>query len=220
VQGYAYLKKRMQSEPIFLALDNVQDDYKSIEGAHIYLKGGYGVGSIVLVTARSLDVLMRLNLEENQCLEMPELEEDEARSLFLNYANLSFGNGVDEKLLKKCVQLCHLCKADGESKHYHPLALKVLGQQLGSNTKLWEVQLGKMDTIKHLANAEDAIFSIFKNSFESLKQKQKDVFMDLALIINTSSYFEWVWTKLEWLCMVHEESIEDMEEMVSLCPYI
>jgi hypothetical protein len=193
----------VRSEPVFLALDNVQDDYKSNQVAETYLKGGYGVGSTILITARSLDVLMRLNLEENQCLEMPELEEDEARSLFLNYSNLSFGNGVDEKLLRKCLQLCHLCKANGKSRHYHPLALKVLGQQLGPNTRLWEMQLNKIDTINQLANAEDAIFSIFKNNFESLKRKQNDVFMDLALIIG-NSYNEF-WTKLDWLCMVYEE---------------
>ena len=206
----------MRSEPIFLALDNVQDEYKSIEEAQKYLKGGYGIGSRILITTRSLDVLMRLNLEENQCLEMPELEEDEARSLFLDYSNLSFGNGVDDKLLRKCVQLCHLCKANGKSRHYHPLALKVLGQQLGPNSSLWEMQLNKIDKINQLANAEDAIFSILKNNFESLKQKQKDVFMDLALIYNDSNYE--AWTKLDWLCMVYEESIDDMKEMVSLCP--
>ena len=212
MQGYAYLKKRIQGELVFLALDNVPDDYNSIQTARKYLKGGYGDGSIILVTARSLDILMKLNLEENQCLEMPDLEEDEARSIFFKETGLLFENEIDEKLIRRCIQLCHFCKADGRRWHYHPLALKVLGQQLGSNIQMWEVQLNKIDSINQLEDVEDAIFYIMRSSFASLNQKLQLIFMDLALILN---YF--ALEKIEWLCIVHEESIEDMKDMVSIC---
>lgn len=163
------------------------------------------------MTARSLDILMKLNLEENQCLEMPDLEEDEARSIFLKETGLLFENEIDEKLIRRCIQLCHFCKADGRRWHYHPLALKVLGQQLGSNIQMWEVQLSKIDTINQLEDVEDAIFYIMRSSFASLNQKLQLIFMDLALILN---YF--ALEKIEWLCIVHEESIEDMKDMLEI----
>jgi hypothetical protein len=196
-------------------VDNVPDDYKSIQAARKYLKGGYGDGSIILVTARSINILMKLNLAENQCLEMPDLEEDEARSIFLNETSLLFENEVDDKLVRRCTQLCHFCKADGRRWHYHPLALKVLGQQLGSNIKMWEVQLSKIDTVNQLEDVENAIFHILRSSFASLNRKQQLIFMDLALFLNYFTHF--AWKKIEWLCMVHEESIEDMKDMVSVC---
>lgn len=83
LQGWVCLTKK----PKFLALDNVKDNLKSIEAAQRFLKACYGSGSVVFVTARSLDVLKKLNLDESQCLEIPELEEGEARSLFLHSAN-------------------------------------------------------------------------------------------------------------------------------------
>lgn len=87
LQSYAYLRKKLLAQPIFLALDNVQADHKSIQIAQTYLTAGFGPGTIVLVTARSPDLLnLKLNLDETNCLEMPELKEDEARSLFLNFA--------------------------------------------------------------------------------------------------------------------------------------
>ena len=96
----------------------MQDEYKTIQIARTYFQGGYGVGSVVLVIAHMLDVLMKLNLEEGQCMEMLELEEDEARSLLLKCMGLSCGNEVDEKLVKNWMELCHLDKGDGKKIRY------------------------------------------------------------------------------------------------------
>jgi hypothetical protein len=77
-------------------------------------------------------------------MEMPELLEDEAMSLFLYHAapGLHLRN-VDfaiEKLIRQFVQQCRFGKGKGLSHHYHPLALKVLGGQFGNNPGQW---LGK-----------------------------------------------------------------------------
>jgi hypothetical protein len=202
----------LRAQPTFLALDNVQDDYKSLEVAQTYFKASYGCGSVVLVTARSVDVLQKLNLDECQCLEMPELEENEARSLFLSCANLPSNHQVDEALLKDCIERCHFLKGDGKSRHHHPLALKVLGQQLGCNIKQWPAQLRNIDMFSHLNDSKHPIFSILRKSFDLLNCEHQMVFMDLALLKSRSESLY----KQDWLSMIHELPIEDVENMVSV----
>jgi hypothetical protein len=204
--------KKLHAQPTFLVLDNVQDEPKSLEVAETYFKASYGCGSVVLVTARSLDVLKKLNLDECQCLEMPELEENEARSLFLSCVNLPSDHQVDEALLKDCIERCHFLKGDGKSRHYHPLALQVLGQQLGRNIKQWPAQLRSIDMFSHLNDTKHPIFSILRKSFDSLNHEQRMLFMDLALNIpSDSGALGAGFNKLDWLSMVYELPVEDVE---------
>ncbi|KAG0554037.1 hypothetical protein KC19_12G058600 [Ceratodon purpureus] len=214
---YAYLKKQLCNQPIFLALDNVHDDFKALEVAQTYLKASYGSGSVVLVTARSLSVLEKLNLDATNCLEMPELEENEAETLFLSYADLPSRHEVDEKLLEDCIERCHFLKGDGRSRHYHPLALKVLGQQLGSNTTKWAAQLCNIDTFNQLKDKTNPVYSILRNSYDSLDRKHQMVFMDLALLV-TPEYdnYEVGVTRRDMLCVVHEASVEDVKDMLEV----
>ena len=214
VQVYAYLNKRLGTQRIFLALDNVQDNYNSLKVAQSFLRAQLGFGSVVLVSARTLDVLKMVNLNESQCMEMPELEEDEARSLFLEYTNVSAcGHDVDEALVKHCLRRCHFLKGDGENRHYHPLALKVLGEQFGWDSRLWEAQLMKIDTFNQLGDLEHPVFCIFKNSYDSLNREQQLVFMDLALIPSDDGYDV---TTVRILCLLHQERMEEMKDMVSI----
>ena len=215
-QGFSYLKQSMLNQAIFLALDNVQDNHRSIEEARLYLKGHYGVGSVLLVTTRSLEVLKSLGLDERNCMEMPEMEEDEAKALFLYHVDLPCGNEVDEVLIKDCIKRCHFLKSNGNSKHYHPLALRVLGQQLGCNPTQWREELKKIDSFNQLGDMEHPIFSILRNSFDSLNHEYQLIFMDLALMV--PFYEEWIdeYSKVTWLCMIYEESCKDMVNMVSV----
>ncbi|KAG0553984.1 hypothetical protein KC19_12G053800 [Ceratodon purpureus] len=215
--GYAYLKKQLCTQPMFVALDNVHDDFKALEVAQTYLKASYGSGSIVLVTARSLSVLKKLNLDEGNCLEMPELEENEAETLFLSYADLPSRHEVDEGLLKDCIERCHFLKGDGRSRHYHPLALKVLGQQLGCNTTKWAAQLRNIDTFNQLKDKRHPVFSILRNSYDSLDRKHQMVFMDLALVVTPGYDNPFLgWTRRDMLCVVHEASVEDVKDMLEV----
>ncbi|KAG0598272.1 hypothetical protein M758_12G059800 [Ceratodon purpureus] len=215
--GYAYLKKQLCTQPIFLTLDNVHDDFKTLEVAKTYLKASYGSGSVVLVTARSLSVLKKLNLEATNCLEMPELEEDEAETLFLSYADLPSRHEVDEGLLKDCIERCHFLKGDGKSRHYHPLALKVLGQQLGFNTTKWAAQLRSIDTFNQLKDRRHPVFSILRNSYDSLDRKHQMVFMDLALVVPPAyDNPDIVGTRRDVLCYLHEAAVEDVKDMLEV----
>lgn len=213
VQGYAYLNKRLVTQRVFLALDNVQDNNNSLRMTESFLRARYGLGSVVLVSGRSLDVLKMVDLKESECLEMPELEEDEARSLFLDYTNISArGHDVDEALVKHCLRRCHFLKGDVENRHYHPLALEVLGQQFGRDSRFWEAQLMKIDSFNQLGDMEHPVFCIFRNSFDSLNREQQLVFMDLALRRNNGNDDDTV----HRLCLLHQERKEDMKDMVSI----
>lgn len=180
-------------EAVFLALDNISDSYSSVNEAKRYLSAKLPPGSIVMVTARSLGSLTQLRpyVDESNCMEMPELKVKEARSLFAKSSNFEPRNEDDEQLLDCCVQQCCFRKDDGKSKsyHYHPLALDVLGRQLGCiNPKEWRAQLHKIDQIgqdifNQSRENKHPIFSILRTSFDTLPPEDQMLFMDIGLFI-------------------------------------
>ncbi len=114
---------------VFLTIDNVSST--TMNQALTLLRANYGPGSVVLVTARSLNELTSLRIDASRCMEMPEIQIEEARALFLNRAACVLPINVDDELISSCVQHCFFEKGNGASSHYHPLALQVLGEQLG-----------------------------------------------------------------------------------------
>lgn len=130
VQCKGLLKEAILKQPIFLAVDNIFDDIKSIEEVNVFLKGGFAKGSVVVLTARSLDVLQNahLGLDGSNCFEMPELNKDDAKSLFLEHAVCDEERmKVEIDIVDRSLNRCYFKKGNGKSYHYHPLALKVLG---------------------------------------------------------------------------------------------
>ncbi|KAG0577398.1 hypothetical protein KC19_5G153200 [Ceratodon purpureus] len=214
------LRRCIVKQPIFLAIDNVDED--SAEQAKTYLRAKYsfGNGSVVVVTSRSLSQLLALNIHEDDCLGMPELELREARDLFRNHAK-SIGIGdveyeLDERIVARCVQMCRFNKGDGESFHYHPLALTVLGnevrEQMACNNfdpTLWYSRFSRIEESYKVLETKKQIFSILRISYDTLKPNDKMLFMDVALFMrNSGSWdsksFDSVGPNLyEWLEMVH-----------------
>jgi hypothetical protein len=78
------LKGGIIKEAAFLAIDNVSHTQASMDEAKSYLSASLPSGSIVLLTSRTKETLlyMRPHVDEGSCLEMPELDVKEARSLF------------------------------------------------------------------------------------------------------------------------------------------
>jgi hypothetical protein len=214
------IKKGLKTK-VFLAIDNVS--LETIDEAKELLRMGFLLGSIVIVTARSLVQLQGLNVEE--CMEMPELNEGDARLLFQYHAapssNPEIRDVMFEQLLKQCVKRCYFGKGDhSKSGHYHPLALKVLGGQLGSDPKKWVDKLNELDPYNPYNEKVHPIFSILGRSFEILKQEDQFMFMDVAI------YFpKRVWTSIiercnvfEWLSMVHGKSLCVIKQKVCMVP--
>ena len=213
----------MQKQTVFLAIDNMSDNVMSIDLVKLFLSAGFHYGSVVVVTARSLEVLKthHLNLDENSCLEMPELQKDEAKALFLQHAicDQEARAEVDNDILDRCLKRCYFRKGAGKSYHYHPLALKVLGIQLGFykyDQNKWASLLKEFDTFNRRREDTHPIFSILRRSFDTLKPEDRMLFMDVALFLPEPVLSKTKWTALEWLSMVHGTSVHDMMERVRL----
>jgi hypothetical protein len=219
------LKGGIIKEAAFLAIDNVSHTQASMDEAKSYLSASLPSGSIVLLTSRTKETLlyMRPHVDEGSCLEMPELDVKEARSLFCKSSNLELTSEVDAELIMRCVDRCHFKKDDGSgSSHYHPLTLDVLGKQLGCiDSREWNVELDKIDNdIFNLSEESDhPIFSILRRSFDAVSEEDKLLFMDVVLFIPTRFHLAWKKTSIscahklnvfEWLGMVHGRSTSNV----------
>jgi hypothetical protein len=180
MQCTTLLRKVIRKEKIFVAIDNLYDSTKIIDQAKTLLNFDYAEGSIVLITARSYDLLQILKVIERDCIEMPELNEDEAKLLFFHQITMPSKDGYDE-FVKSCIERCSFRKGDGNNYHYHPLALKVLSIQLGNDPYEWTEQLMKLDTFNQFCEKKHPIFSILRKSFDDLSKEDQDLFMDIAL---------------------------------------
>ncbi|KAG0556584.1 hypothetical protein KC19_11G064900 [Ceratodon purpureus] len=102
------LKERVHKHKVFLAIDNVWDSSVSRDAALTFLQAGFHCDSMVLVTARTRDILVRLDIDENHCIEMPELDKEEATKLFLHHAlpYCSQVEGSQREVVEQCVERC------------------------------------------------------------------------------------------------------------------
>ncbi|KAG0601423.1 hypothetical protein M758_11G109500 [Ceratodon purpureus] len=189
---YSLLRQNITKQKVLIAIDNVFDSSKCLEEAGAYLELNYSPNSVVVVTARSLDQLLMVKIEESNCMEMPDLEKDEARSLFLYHATDAgrvkdaLEVEVGEKIIERRLKKCYFGKGRDDKHHYHPLALEVLGIQLGYSSKPWKVQLDELDAgdaFNRLRERESQhpIFSILRRSFDMLGDEDQLLFMDGAL---------------------------------------
>ncbi|KAG0627867.1 hypothetical protein M758_2G234200 [Ceratodon purpureus] len=214
------LREGIIKDPIFLTLDNMSDQDASIAEVQIYLSARLPAGSIVIVTARSKDWLLRVRpyIDESKCMQMPELMLDEAKSLFAKSSDAQLRNDVDEKLILRCVKRCYFQKEDdSKSSHYHPLALDVLGKQLSRLTDLneWVMLLDRIDEDIFNQSRENnhPIFSILRKSFDGLSTGDQLLFMDVALYLpyNDGLFPNVDYSVVDWLGMVHNfQRVDDV----------
>lgn len=222
------------NQPVFLAIDNViSEDRENLKQAKTYLGTSWMEGSVVMVTSRSLNDLMYLkpHINESDCMGVPELTKDDAKSLFLNHLRSTNATiEVDEQLLNQCVERCCFSKGVGQDRHYIPLALEVLGEELasvGDDPKKWSARLRKIDTFeKELSQKKHPIFSILRTSYDSLDDAAKTLFMDVALYLPCTQYQSWHWgcflrcNLLDWLSMVHGSKVKEMLNQVSSLTFL
>ncbi|KAG0608738.1 hypothetical protein M758_8G128400 [Ceratodon purpureus] len=210
-------------EPVFLAVDNISDAQESIIEAKTYLSAGLPSGSIVMMTSRSKATLMRVrpDVTESHVLEMPELDVQEAKSLFCRSSELELRSEADDRVVERCVKRCHFRKDDGsDSYHYHPLTLDVLGKQLGCiDPKEWEAHLDKIDEdiFNQSGEKDHPIFSVLRKSYDVLSSEDQLLLMDSALFLPSSRYERFRnqitacnRNMFEWLGMVRGTSVDDV----------
>ena len=237
-----FLKSRMPHHKVFLSVDNVWED--GLEEARMYLELGYQCGSKVLVTSRSVGVLESLKLSAKEdCIEMPELEEESATKLFLHHVGCGHESFDEERwnIIRRCVEACRFHKAyvsdsrngislegkrkecESRMKQYLPLALKVWGIQLGHMSEdplRWEESLRSLD--KHKFNVsrkrDHPLFSLVRQGYDALAVQEQQVFMDLAFLVPRHSFYG-LGSKtniVEWLSIIYKCSKHAIVGSVSL----
>ena len=236
------LKSRMPHHKVFLSVDNVWED--GLEEARMYLELGYQCGSKVLVTSRSVGVLESLKLSAKEdCIEMPELEEESATKLFLHHVGCGHENFDEERwnIIRRCVEACRFHKAyvgdsrneislegkrkreecESRMKQYLPLALKVWGIQLGHMNEdplRWEESLRNLD--KHKFNVfrkqDHPLFILLRQGYDALAVQEQRVFMDLAFFVPRCFSWNIKTNIVEWLSLIYKCSKDGIVGSVSL----
>lgn len=113
MQAQQILVERIHMQPVFLVVDNIQDDEASCEEARAYLRIPYRCGSKLLFTSRSLGILERVfgdrSLCESFCHPLPKLEIMEAASILLRKAaptrELTSFTNTELAVILSCVDL-------------------------------------------------------------------------------------------------------------------
>ncbi|KAG0600824.1 hypothetical protein M758_11G063300 [Ceratodon purpureus] len=224
------LKERVHKHKVFLAIDNVWDTSVSRDAALTFLQAGFHCDSMVLVTARTRDILVRLDIDENHCMEMPELDKEEATKLFLHHALSSCPQleGPQCHVVEQCVERCRFDKggAVGTSGfQYVPLAIKVLAGQLGGSSKDpldWREGMSKL-YFNLSQERVHPIFSILRTCYDSLSVTQQLLFMDVALFCpRPNSQLTWSFRNEQeaiipgnlfyWLSLLHNRSLSNTKD--------
>ena len=218
----------------FLTIDNVWDDFDSLEQGKLYLRAPLVEGSWVIITSRFKKTLRSLNVDENACFEMPELDKDDARKLFLYHA--ANGKEIEKRddlvAIEKCVKSCYFRKGEGRGSHYHPLSLKALGVFLqfgGEEPSVWMKNLQKLKELSYSQHPKNPLFEILRINYDRLPKWEQELFMDVALFSPSSILYlkqrmysqypppSWMYFKpnvMKWLCLVHNKEEEEIEDAV------
>jgi hypothetical protein len=201
----------------------VTDDVEILKEVRWYLSVSYSLGSMILVTSRSLEILLsELQIAKTHCLEVPDLIETEAISLFLQagpsskHLELSSYSGDEQLRVVEGVQRALFTRKLRPGEQFHPLALKALASRLGkliNKPEQWRNTLENLD-LKFTQYKVHPIFSILGSSFEMLPEEEKLIFMDVALFKPSCAIVEEDICK--WLSLVHQLPCKDIEEHVSL----
>ena len=220
VQVHSLLIQHVPMHRLFLVVDNVWDQQHSREEARSFLSLPFKKGSVVLVTARSIEIL---NLFDNiipreNCFSTPFLDTDAATNLFLNAVGGKTLSDLEPKKQTLTLTFVRSCcfslpgpLCGGE---YHPLALRVLGGYVGQYTGPWEDI--KVD-FKSVGENEkiDPLFSVLEIGWEALSTKCRSLFLDvvhfseLRLFGREEDYFR------KWYCTIYNEENANVREWVS-----
>ena len=214
---------------MFLAIDNVWDDPRSLGEANDYLSNDLHPESKVLVTARCKTTLRNLGIQGECCFEMPDLREEDAMDLFLQNAcpspsPIELANPEHLNVVRKCISYALYSKrGDTEwsrAYHFHPLALKVLGLFMKTLTPFPSKWIEKLNNPKILGSKVKDVNSVLRTSFDMLPEDDhRAMFLDVAIYAPTRQYY---WFKpptveevCEWLSMLYGQEIEVVMDKVS-----
>ena len=200
------LDKDIWKQKSFLTIDNVANDPDSLGQGKLYLEAPFVEGSCVIITSRFKQSLRHLQVDETACFEIPELDKDDAKRMFLYHAPIAkeFEQWDDLEAIEKCIESCYVSKGDGQRSHYHPLSLKALGvflQHRGKESSVWRKDLEKVKELSYSQEPKNPLFVNLRRNFDIVDEWWQGLFMDVALFY-PRSYCSL--DLMEWLCLGHE----------------
>ncbi|KAG0627336.1 hypothetical protein M758_2G192700 [Ceratodon purpureus] len=222
-QGRALMRNcleqdRIKRQPgVFLAIDNVSSDQRSLDEARAYLEAGFCPKSRIIVTSRGQNIVEGLLSHSKFCKPVPSLTQKEAETVFLKMAApgkiLSALTDEERRNLALCVEQCRFPRGRDQQYHllasrqYHPMAIRALAnyfQNQSINKKslsVWEKYLEDVDR-----GYSPNPFSILEMQFKSLEPIEQLFFLDIALfgdkVSISLSAEDWV----TWLGGLHMDS--------------
>lgn len=181
----------MQTDPVFLAIDDVTPDLHSKNEADFYLRcEPFPRGSKIFITSRSCKILENLASPYSSFSlvieSIPELKLEEAKSIFEHKLHNFHGISNLEDQVNECVNMCIIHEEQFKFKHYHPLMLNSLATAIrwdtmgDLNCKLVELR-SKADKN---GTAMQTVFTVLDISYEGLSEESKIVLLDLVLFYN------------------------------------
>ncbi|CAF2247679.1 unnamed protein product [Brassica napus] len=149
----------------------VLDDVHNSGFAESFLRGfrWFGPGSIVIVISRDKQVFRLCQI--NHVYEVQSLNENEALELFSQRA---FGEGIrDQNLPKPSMEMIDYANGN-------PFALSCYGNEL-KGMKLSEMETTFLELKRRTTYK---IHDLFKSSYDTLNDKEKNIFLDIACFFN------------------------------------
>ncbi|CAF2247693.1 unnamed protein product [Brassica napus] len=149
----------------------VLDDVQSPLVAESFLRGvhWFSPGSLIIITSRDKQVYRHCQI--NHVYEVQSLNENEALELFSQRA---FGEGIrDQNLPKPSMEMIDYANGN-------PFALSCYGNEL-KGMKLSEMETTFLELKRRTTYK---IHDLFKSSYDTLNDKEKNIFLDIACFFN------------------------------------
>ncbi|GLJ16696.1 hypothetical protein SUGI_0286820 [Cryptomeria japonica] len=164
-EGKAILTEHLRSVKVFIVLDDV-DHLNQLESL-LPIKDGLRHDSLIVITSRDFGLFTSWGIPYNSIYKVKELNFPHAIELFCWHAfPQPFEINEFEYLIKRFLEVCRGL----------PLSLKVLGGLVrGKSKEYWDAQLKEVSGL-----LPEDIRSILNVSFDSLCERDKDVFLDIS----------------------------------------
>ncbi|KAL1828125.1 hypothetical protein ACET3Z_006537 [Daucus carota] len=165
-EGTKFIRERFGSAKVMVLIDDINElkHYKNL------VPGIFGPGSVVIVTTRDEDLLLKIEVEKRYRLYINLMEDDDSLALLSQHA---FGNAVPEHALKFLLKDI-LSLAGGL-----PLALVVFGAYLSTRSEEgWKCYIEKLQRIPDSTIQQKLVISL--DAIELEDPMLKKIFLDIA----------------------------------------
>ncbi|KAL8090600.1 hypothetical protein AgCh_039882 [Apium graveolens] len=165
-EGTKFIRERISPAKVMVLIDDIYDfkQYKSL------VPGTFAPGSVVIVTTRDEEMLLKIEVERRYRFGINVLDDDESLELFTQHA---FGNAIpDNSLMVMFKDILSLASG-------LPLALVVFGAYLSTQSEVgWKCYIEKLQRIPDSTIQQKLMISL--DAIELEDPMLKNLFLDIA----------------------------------------